>query len=198
MIGISSCETVMTSDARSPCVRAVNPRPPRYWKPRVTIRRFALMFALFELCMFLMSFLPGADVLYGVFLISLLIVPIMVFPWVLQANTDPRDEEFESPGVWFALAVLGGLAFLVLCAVGALVMIQGDWGNALYFFSAAAVVLAFSMMMMRSARRRRREWASMMRARKLRCPACGKRGPHELDLCLKCGAVVFWMPTWRD
>lgn len=170
--------------------------PTRYVPRRITIKRFALGFALFELSMFLLGY--GLDLMpfMGVFWISLILGPLIVFPFVLQANTRQSDAEFEAPVLWLALAFLCFIAFLFLAALGSVLLLRGTLDKAAYVLVIAAFVLFSSRLLYRSALERKHDWRLMREARRAMCPACGRHGPHKLDVCRSCGAIVFWVPSW--
>ncbi len=163
---------------------------------KITIRRFAVCFATFEALTFLAGY--GLDImaLQGLFWLSLLIGPLMILPWIVQANTRETDKEFESPVAWTALALIGFLAFVVLVAVGIYAMIQGSVGGSILLLSASLLVIASSMRMIRSARERREDWRRMRAAQRMLCPVCGVRVRDSTGICGSCGAVVFWVPSW--
>jgi len=171
---------------------------PAYGLRKITIRRFAAYFAAFEALMFFAGY--GLDImaLQGVFWLSLVLVPIMVFPWVLQANTSETDQEFESPAIWTAFAIIGFVAFIILMAVGSYELMQGSAGGAIFLLVAGLIVITFSVGVLRSARERSGEWRRMRAAQRMLCPACGARVQHSVGICYSCGAVVFWVPSWME
>jgi len=168
----------------------------RYLRRKISIRRFAIAFGLFELLMFVLGYGLGVMALMGVFWISLLIGPLMIFPWIVQANTRSSDEEFESPVLWHVLAFLGFAASVVLVVAGSYAISQGSATVGFSFYGAGLLVFLFSLRTSRSASHRFPEWRRMKAAQKMWCPACGTHGPHKLDICRNCGAIVFWVPSW--
>ena len=171
---------------------------PAYGVRKITIGRFAIYFVIFEALMWFADAGLGIEALDNVFLLGLIIVPILVFPWVLWARTNPSDEEFESPAIWIALALLGVLAFIALVVIGIYALAQGSVGSAGYMLTASLLVITFSILMLRSARDRREEWRRMRKAQRMSCPVCRVRVQNSVGICPSCGAIVFWVPSWMN
>jgi hypothetical protein len=123
---------------------------------------------------------------------------VFVFPWVLKANEGKSDEQFESPVVWIALATIGFGVFFVLLALGGLTIRQGSADESLGFFLGSILVLIFSVTMLVSALGRGDEWRKMKASQKMVCPVCGIRVRHSRGICVSCGAIVFWVPSWME
>ena len=171
---------------------------PAYGIRKVTLRRFALYFVIFEVVTW---FGDSALHIYGmdsVWRMGLIIVPFFIFPWVLWASINPTDVTFESPIIWMAFALLGFAAFIVMVAIGLYALTKGSVGGAGYLFLGGLIVITFSIRAWTSARDRREEWRRMMMAQKMFCPLCRVRVRHSVGICQSCGAMVFWVPSWMD
>lgn len=151
---------------------------------------------LFEAGMFFAGFSLDVTIFQAVFMLSLVLGPLIIFPWVLLSNVRQTDEDFESPLLWTSLAALGFLASIAMIAVGTYALIQGSVSDFAYLAFWGVVAALGSRVALRSARKRKRSWQLMKTARRMACPICGIRVSDSVGICRRCGAIVFWVPTW--
>jgi hypothetical protein len=163
----------------------------------ITIRRFVAYYAIFSISMILMAGVSGLMIFFGIFLISMILLPI-IFAQVLSANTKKSDELFESPVIWQGFAVLGLITFVFLVGSSVYILTKGGGADAAYTLAISAIVIAFSIQMLRSARKRKKLWRMIKQAKRVWCPVCGTRVPNSVGICSSCGAIVFWVPSLSD
>lgn len=163
----------------------------------ITIRRFVAYYAIFSISMILMAGVSGVMIFFGIFLISMVLLPI-VFAQVLSANAKKSDELFESPAIWQGLAVLGLLTFAFLVGMSIYIFTKGGIADAAYTLVLSAIVIIFSIQMLRSARKREKIWRMIKQAKRMWCPVCATRVPNSVGICSSCGAIVFWIPSLSD
>ncbi len=165
---------------------------------KVSIKRFVLIFGLWEVVSFLVGVGLGVDLFIGIFFLSLIGVPLMVFPFVLQANTRTDDEQFESPALWIALAVLAFLAGVGALSAGVVAGLRGEYDGLLTCILISVLPFGGSIWLVMAASARFVQYRTMKLSNRAKCPVCGAKGPREFDMCLSCGAIVFWVPETEE